>query len=192
MKLAILDRIGTLNLEGEESIVALQDWVPQPGVLAAIAQLNRGGWQVSLATNQPGLGRGSFDVNELNAIHTRVQRELAAAGARMEALFFCPHTQEDACQCRKPAPGLLQQVAARYGVQPHEVWVIGQERSHIEAGEAMGAHLAVIDSPPGSDWVDALGSAVAVYPDWQAVADALAPDLQAQQPPAAPDAALAL
>ena len=176
MKLAILDRIGTLNLEGEESIVALQDWVPQPGVLSAIAQLNRGGWHVSLATNQPGLGRGSFDVNELNAIHSRVQRELTAAGARMEALFFCPHTADEACQCRKPAPGLLQQVAARYGVQPHEVWVIGQERSHIQAGDAMGAHLVVIDSTLDSAWLQEFGPDVALYPDWQAVANALAPD----------------
>ena len=79
MKLAILDRIGALNTEGEDAVVALKDWLPQEGVLQAIAQLNRAGWHVVLATNQPGLGRGSFDVNELNAIHLRIQRELTAA-----------------------------------------------------------------------------------------------------------------
>lgn len=181
MKLAILDRIGTLNAEGEDSIVALQDWQPQAGVLEAIAQLNRAGWYVALATNQPGLGRGSFDVTEINAIHTRMQRELAQAGARIEAVFFCPHTPEDQCSCRKPAPGLLQQIAARYGAEAHEVWVIGQEWVHLQAGAAMGAHLIWMGScdaaAPSTDWSD-----VAHYPHWAAMAHALAPDAQTSQP----------
>lgn len=181
MKLAILDRIGTLNAEGEDSIVALKDWCPQDGVLDAIAQLNRAGWHVALASNQPGLGRGSFDVTELNAIHARMQRELANAGARVEAVFFCPHTPEDACSCRKPAPGLLQQITARYGAEPHEVWVIGQELVHLDAGESMGARLgwlAMPDAPP----LPAQWSQVLQYPSWQALADALAPDVQTPPP----------
>ena len=182
MKLAILDRIGTLNLEGEDSIVALKDWVPQDGVLDAIAQLNRGGWYVTLATNQPGLGRGSFDVNDLNAIHLRMQRALAAVGARVEAAFFCPHTPEDGCNCRKPAPGLMLQIAQRYGAEPDEIWVIGQEAKHLEAGEAMGAHTAWLQLgdaalPAG------LGQHVPRYASWKALADALAPDVQAPPSP---------
>ncbi|MBQ0131346.1 MAG: HAD-IIIA family hydrolase [Comamonas sp.] len=183
MKLAILDRIGTLNAEGEDSIVALKDWRPQEGVLDAIAQLNRAGWHVALASNQPGLGRGSFDVTELNAIHGRMQRELANAGARVEAVFFCPHTPEDACSCRKPAPGLLQQITARYGAEPHEVWVIGQEVVHLDAGESMGARLAWLAMPDAQP-LPAQWSQVRQYPGWQALADALAPDVQI--PPPAP------
>lgn len=120
MKLAILDRIGALHIESEDSIVALKDWTPQEGVLDAVAQLNRGGWHVTLATNQPGLGRGSFDVNDLNAIHLHMQREMAAVGARIEAVFFCPHTPRNiahaaslrpACWSRLPsvmAPSPMQ------------------------------------------------------------------------------------
>ena len=81
MKLAILDRIGTLHPEGEDAVVGARDWQPQAGVLDAIAQLNRAGWHVVVATNQPGLGRGNFDVNELNAVHQRMQRELATAAS---------------------------------------------------------------------------------------------------------------
>ncbi|MDO4592721.1 MAG: HAD-IIIA family hydrolase [Comamonadaceae bacterium] len=184
MKLAILDRIGTLNAEGEDSIVALKDWVPQDGVLDAIAQLNRGGWHVTLATNQPGLGRGSFDVHELNAIHQRMQRELAAVGARVEAVFFCPHTPDEGCSCRKPAPGLMQQIASRYGAEPHEVWVIGQEARHLQAGEAMGAHLAWLQLQPTAEVPEAMRGAQS-YPSWKALADALVPDGEAAPSPSA-------
>lgn len=178
MKLAILDRIGTLHNEGEDSIVALKDWAPQPGVLDAIAQLNRAGWHVTLASNQPGLGRGSFDVHELNAIHLRMQRELAAMGARVEAVFFCPHTPDEACTCRKPAPGLLQQIAGRYGAQMHEVWVIGQDSKHLQAGEAMGANLVWLQLDPQASVPD-VAQDVRLCTSWQAVADSLAPDAQA-------------
>lgn len=181
MKLAILDRIGTLNLEGEDSIVALKDWEPQEGVLDAIAQLNRAGWHVTLASNQPGLGRGSFDVNELNAIHVRMQRELAAAGARIEAVFFCPHTPEEGCSCRKPAPGLMQQIAARYGVEPHQIWVIGQDAKHLMAGAAMEAHLVGLQLGATSADAKVLVQDVPHFNSWKAVANALAPDAQAAE-----------
>ncbi|WP_284337832.1 D-glycero-alpha-D-manno-heptose-1,7-bisphosphate 7-phosphatase [Comamonas sp. NoAH] len=183
MKLAILDRIGTLNIEGEDSIVALKDWVLQEGVLDAVAQLNRGGWHVTLATNQPGLGRGSFDLNDLNAIHLRMQRELAAVGARIEAVFFCPHTPEEGCSCRKPAPGLLQQIAARYGAEPDEIWVVGQDTKHLEAGEAIGAHVVWLQLGETAP-LNGVFQDVPRYVSWKALADALAPDVQT--PPAAP------
>lgn len=192
MKLAILDYVGTLNVMGEDSIVALKDWQPQEGVLDAIAQLNRGGWYVTLATNQPGLGRGSFDVTELNAIHQRMLREMAAVGARIEAVFFCPHTPDEHCACRKPAPGLLQQIATRYGAEPHEVWVIGQEDKHLQAGEAMGANLVWLQL--GERTLAApLMQDVPQFASWQLLADALAPDVQAElvSPPLPPQAGLA-
>ena len=178
MKLAILDRIGTLNPEGEDSIVALKDWVPQDGVLDAVAQLNRGGWHVALATNQPGLGRGSVDVNDLNALHLRMQRMLAAVGARIEAVFFCPHTPEEACGCRKPASGLLQQIASRYGAEPQEVWVVAQDAKHLEAGQAMGAHLIWLKQEAAEADTPSDDAKVPSYSNWKAVADALAPDVQ--------------
>lgn len=187
MKLAILDRIGTLNEGGEDSIVALKDWEPQAGALEAIAQLNRAGWHVTLATNQPGLGRGSFDVNALNAIHARMQRDLAAVGARVEAVFFCPHTPEEACTCRAPAPGLLQQIAMRYGAEPHEVWVIGQDPRHLLAGAAMQAHLVWLQWEAQTTPPDMLQD-VPQFSSWQALADALAPDTQAVQQAVPPSA----
>lgn len=182
MKLAILDQLSPLNPEGEEAVITAQDWRAQPGILEAIAQLNRAGWHVALASNQPGLGRGSFDVTELNALHLRVQRVLATAGARVEAVFFCPHVPEDGCSCRKPAPGLLQQIAMRYGAQPHEIWVIAQDTVHLQAGRALGAHLAWVGSTETVPAANSGTDVPIVYASWQMLADALAPP--ATQPPA--------
>ena len=184
MKLAILDRIGVLNPEGEDSIVALKEWTPQEGVLEAVAQLNRHGWHVALATNQPGLGRGSVDVNDLNALHVKMQRMLAAVGARIEAVFFCPHTPEEGCGCRKPASGLLQQIATRYGAQPQEVWVIAQDAKHLEAGKAMGANLVWLQQEAVASDMPASDAVVPTYSTWKAVADALAPDVLETSAPA--------
>lgn len=194
MKLAILDRVGTHHPEGEDAIVAAAQWQAQAGVLEAVAQLNRAGWHVVAATNQPGLGRGSVDVNEINAVHQRMHRELAAAGARLEATFFCPHTPDEGCQCRKPAPGLMQQIALRYGAEPHEIWVIGQDLAHLQAGAAIGAHLVWVGERGGENMpAPALPENVQHYVDWALLAQALAPlaaeSVHSLEAPAAPSPA---
>ena len=82
MKLAILDRDGTLNPMGDEYITSADEWTAVPGALEAIARLNHAGWHVVVATNLPGLGRGLFDVVALNAIHAKLHRQVAAVGGR--------------------------------------------------------------------------------------------------------------
>ena len=106
MKLVILDRDGTLNapVDEEDFIATAEDWQPLPGALEAVARLSRAGWRVVLATNQPGLGRGLFDVATLNAIHARLHKQLAALGGRLDAIFYCPHTIDNACNCCNPRP----------------------------------------------------------------------------------------
>ena len=116
MKLLILDRDGTLNRSRDDYVASADEWEALPGALEAVARLNHGGWRVVIATNQSGLGRGLFDVASLNAIHAKMHRALATVGGRVEAVFFCPHAPEDACHCRKPAPGLFEQIGDRFGV----------------------------------------------------------------------------
>ncbi|MEZ5701860.1 MAG: D-glycero-beta-D-manno-heptose 1,7-bisphosphate 7-phosphatase, partial [Burkholderiaceae bacterium] len=125
MKLLILDRDGTLNRSRDDYVASADEWEALPGALEAVARLNQGGWRVVLATNQSGIGRGLFDMASLNAIHTKMHRQLAAVGARVEAVFFCPHAPEDACHCRKPAPGLFEQIGARFGIPLSTVPVAG-------------------------------------------------------------------
>lgn len=138
MKLLILDRDGTLNRSRDDYVASPEEWEALPGALEAVARLNQGGWRVVLATNQSGIGRGLFDMASLNAIHAKIGRQLAAVGGRVEAVFFCPHSPEDGCSCRKPAPGLFTQIGERFGVSLAGVPAVGNAPRHVQAGAAAG------------------------------------------------------
>ncbi|MDD2546546.1 MAG: HAD-IIIA family hydrolase [Burkholderiaceae bacterium] len=149
MKLVILDRDGTLNPLGDDFITCADEWEPLPGALEAVARLNHAGWHVVVVSNQPGLGRGLFDVVALNALHAKLYRQLAAVGGRVDAVFFCPHTPDEHCHCRAPAPGLLEQIVERYGVDPRDVQVVGSSLDWALAGMALGARVHGL--PPGRE-----------------------------------------
>ena len=143
IKLVILGRDGTINEEREDFVASADDWVPLPGALDAIARLNHAGWHVVVATNQPGLGGGLFDMTVLNAVHLKMNSMLQRHGGRVEAVFFCPHTAEDHCTCRKPLPGLYLKVGERYGTSLTQVHVVGNALDDVQAAAAAGcpAHL---------------------------------------------------
>ena len=143
-RLVVLDRDGTLNLDDKAIIAGPDDWVPVPGALEAVARLNQSGWRVVIATNQSGLGRGLFDADTMNRVHTKMNKLLAAVGARIDAVFFCPHTRDDACDCRKPKPGLILTIAERFGVPVGEIAVAGNTVRHIQAGHAAGAQAHLL------------------------------------------------
>lgn len=145
MKLIILDRDGTINCDSEDFIKTPDEWLPLPGALEAIARLNHAGWHVVIASNQSGLGRGLFDVTALNAIHAKMHKLLAAVGGRIDAVFYCPHSPEESCKCRKPLPGLFEQIAARTGVQLKDVPMAGDSLRDVQAGAAAGCepHLVL-------------------------------------------------
>ncbi len=144
-KLVILGRDGTINEEREDFVGSADDWVPLPGALDAIARLNHAGWHVVVATNQPGLGGGLFDMTVLNAVHLKMNSMLQKHGGRIEAVFFCPHTAEDHCTCRKPLPGLYRQIGVRYGTDLSLVAAVGNALDDLQAGIAAGcpSHLVL-------------------------------------------------
>jgi D-glycero-D-manno-heptose 1,7-bisphosphate phosphatase len=145
MKLVILDRDGTINEDSDEYIKSEAEWKPLPGALEAIAHLNHAGWHVVVASNQSGLGRGLFDVGTLNAMHSKMHKLLAGVGGRVEAIFFCPHTPEQTCHCRKPLPGLFEQIGERYGVDLKGVPAVGDTARDVVAGATVGCepHLVL-------------------------------------------------
>ena len=147
----VLDRDGTLNVDDKAIIASADDWVPVPGALEAVARLNQAGWRVVVATNQSGLGRGLFDVATMNAVHTKMHKMLAAVGGRVDAVFFCPHTRDDACGCRKPQPGLMHAISERFQVPLSEMAVAGNTVRHIQAGQAAGSpgHLLLVGKCAG-------------------------------------------
>ena len=145
MKLVIVDRDGTVCVEREGYIQTPDEWEALPGALDAIARLNQAGYHVVVAANMPGLGRGLFDSAALNAIHTKMAKQLAAVGGRVEAIFFCPHAPEEACSCRKPAPGLFHKIGERYKVDLKQVHAVGNSLSDAQAAHAAGCvpHLVL-------------------------------------------------
>ena len=138
LKLIILDRDGTINEDRDDFVKTPDEWVPIPGALEAIARLNHAGWHTVVVTNQSGLGRGLFDMATLNAMHLKMNQALAKHGGRIDAVFFCPHTPEENCECRKPLPGLMLQVGERYGLHLKDVAVVGDSLRDLLAGAAAG------------------------------------------------------
>ncbi|MDR1228256.1 MAG: D-glycero-beta-D-manno-heptose 1,7-bisphosphate 7-phosphatase [Azoarcus sp.] len=138
MKLIILDRDGVINHDSEQFIKSPEEWRPIPGSLEAIALLNRWGWRVAVASNQSGVGRGLFDMDTLNAIHDKMVKNLAQAGGRLDAIFFCPHPADSTCNCRKPKPGMLLEIGERFNVALADVPVVGDSLRDLQAGVAVG------------------------------------------------------
>lgn len=145
MKIVIVDRDGTINVEREGYIQTPEEWEPLPGSLDAISRLNHAGFHVVIAANMPGLGRGLFDVSALNAIHARMNKQLSAVGGRVEAVFFCPHAPDEGCNCRKPLPGLFLQIGERYKVDLKNVHAVGDSIRDVQAAAAAGCvpHLVL-------------------------------------------------
>jgi D-glycero-D-manno-heptose 1,7-bisphosphate phosphatase len=152
VKLVILDRDGTINQDSDEFVKSPEEWIPLPGALEAIARLNHAGWQVVIASNQSGLGRGLFDVAALNAMHARMYKLLATAGGRVEAVFYCPHAPEEGCECRKPKPGLFVQIGERFGVDLTGVPTAGDSVRDLQAGAAAGCEPHLILTGKGVAW----------------------------------------
>ncbi len=176
-KLIILGRDGVLNHFREGHVTVPEEWLPIPGALEAVSRLNHAGWHVVVATNQSGIGRGMIDMSAVNAVHAHMNELLLAEGGRLDAVFFCPHTPEDGCDCRKPEPGLLLDIGRRYAVDLANVAMVGDTLRDLQAARAAGCqpHLvlsgraaglagaelqALLDAVPGSTVHASLGEFV--------------------------------
>lgn len=140
MKLVILGRDGTLNEYRDDHVKSPDELQPIPGALEAVARLNQAGWHTVLATNQAGIGRGLLDMASLNAVHMKLNQLLNEKGGRLDASFFCPHTPEEGCSCRKPLPGLIHQIGERFGIDLAEVHMVGASLRDIQTAQAAGCH----------------------------------------------------
>ncbi|XZG70165.1 D-glycero-beta-D-manno-heptose 1,7-bisphosphate 7-phosphatase [Chitinibacteraceae bacterium HSL-7] len=149
MKLLILDRDGVINHDSPDYIKAPDEWLPIDGSLEAISALNHAGWSVVIATNQSAVGRGMIDVDGLNAIHAKMYRALAAVGGHVDAVFFCPHDPKAGCDCRKPAPGMVLDIARRYRVGSSDLVMVGDSWRDLEAVTAAGGRGILVRTGNG-------------------------------------------
>lgn len=149
MKLVILDRDGVINEDSDAYIKSPAEWVPIPGSLEAIARLNHAGFRVVVATNQSGIARGLFDMEALDGIHQRLHSELAKVGGQIDGIYFCPHGPDDGCACRKPEPGLFEEIAIRNNAVLDEVPAIGDTLRDLVAARAVGARPILVRTGKG-------------------------------------------
>ncbi len=171
--LAILDRDGVINYDSDAFIKHPDEWRALPGSLEAIAKLSQAGWKVVVATNQSGLARGLFTMQTLNAIHAKMRKELAALGGHIDAIFICPHGPDDSCLCRKPLPGLFQDIAKRYDISLKGVVAVGDSLRDIQAAYSMGCKTWLVLTGNGQRTLDsgALPKGCHVRPNLAAVVD---------------------
>jgi D-glycero-D-manno-heptose 1,7-bisphosphate phosphatase len=144
MKLAILDRDGVINFDSDQYIKSPAEWRPIPGSIEAIARLNQSGYRVAVASNQSGIGRGLFDMATLNAINDKMMEMVFRHGGRIDALFFCPHTAAEACACRKPRTGMLEEIAARFHADLKGVPCVGDSLKDVQAADVVGAQPILV------------------------------------------------
>lgn len=175
MKLIILDRDGVINEDSDAFIKSPEEWVPIPGSLEAIARLNLAGYQVTVATNQSGLARGLFNRATLQRIHEKFFRSLAAKGGEIALLRYCPHGPDDACDCRKPRPGLLQDIANTMQTSLQDVPVVGDSLRDLQSAVAVGAAPILVRTGKGEKTLKAGGlpEGTLIYSDLSTVADTL-------------------
>lgn len=172
LKLIILDRDGVINFDSAQFIKSPAEWRPIPGSLEAIARLNQAGWRVVVATNQSGVGRGLFDMDMLNGIHNKMHRAAQAAGGRIDAVFYCPHTSEQHCDCRKPQPGMFRRIGACYNIDLAGVPAVGDSLRDLQAAAAVGAKplLTLTGKGEKTRAEGNLPEGTLVFPDLAAVA----------------------
>ena len=144
-KLVILGRDGILNRYRDDHVKAPEEWQAIDGALEAVSRLNHAGWHTVVATNQAGIGRGMIDMASVNAVHAEMNRKLLSKGGRLDAVFFCPHTPEDRCVCRKPLPGMMLDIGRRYKVDLSHVPMVGDTLRDLQAATAAGCepHLVL-------------------------------------------------
>ncbi|MCE8029918.1 D-glycero-beta-D-manno-heptose 1,7-bisphosphate 7-phosphatase [Halomonas daqingensis] len=150
-RLVILDRDGVINRDSDAYIKTLDEWIPYPSSIEAIARLSRAGWQVAIATNQSGIARGYYDETTLATMHAELERLVAAAGGEIAHIAYCPHGPDDGCNCRKPRPGLLEEIRTRLGLDSLEgSWIVGDSLRDLQAGESMGCRSVLVRTGKGS------------------------------------------
>lgn len=166
MKLIILDRDGVINVDSDNYIRTVDEWVALPGSIKAIAELSKAGYSIAIATNQSGIGRGYYSLTTLTAMHQKMLELVKALGGDIAQIVYCPHLPDDQCSCRKPLPGMLQQILQHY---PHDIdaCFIGDSLRDIEAAQAINMPAMLVKTGKGQRSVDQgiIGADIPIYDD---------------------------
>ncbi len=144
MKLIILDRDGVINQDRDDFVKSADEWVPLEGSMDAIAFLTQAGYTLVVATNQSGIGRQYFTMQELTEMHNKMHKLVQQAGGQIDGIWFCPHTGASGCNCRKPAPGMVEDILARFNARAEDVYMVGDSLRDLQAIDAVGGKPVLV------------------------------------------------
>jgi D-glycero-D-manno-heptose 1,7-bisphosphate phosphatase len=156
-RFALVDRDGTINEERHHLATAAEVALIAGSADALVRLRDEIGMGIVVVTNQAEVGRGNLDASELDRIHDRLRSLLAEHGAAVDAIEVCPHAPDDACDCRKPQPGMALRAAARLGFDPSEAVVVGDHLADLGMGRAIGATTILVRTGHGADSEPAAG-----------------------------------
>ena len=151
VKAVFLDRDGVINQNRVDHVKDWSEFRFLPGAPEAVARLSQAGVCVFIITNQAIINRGMVSRETVDWINRRMVEEIERHGGRVEAVAYCPHRPDERCSCRKPQPGLLVDLARRYGLDLREAAVIGDALTDVEAGQAVGCQVFLVLTGRGSE-----------------------------------------
>jgi len=175
MPLIILDRDGVINYDSADYIKSADEWIPIPGSIEAISRLSQNGYRIIIVSNQSGISRKKFTIDDLNGIHQKMIMHLGHDGGSIEAIVFCPHGPRQGCDCRKPKPGMLFDIANRLRISLKDIYFVGDSQRDLDAAQAAGAKPVLVRTGNGA-LLDDSGSVpvdVPVYTDLAEFVDTL-------------------
>lgn len=150
MKLIILDRDGVINQDSDNFIKTVDEFIPLPGSVEAIAQLKKKDYKVYIATNQSGIARGFYTVETLHAMHEKLAALLKEHGVAIDGIEFCPHGPDDNCECRKPKAGMYHAILKRAGItDPSKIFVVGDSLRDLQAAQSIKAKPHLVRTGKG-------------------------------------------
>ena len=183
MKIIILDRDGVINQDSDAYVKNAQEWLPIANSLDAIGKLCQHGFEVFIATNQSGLGRGYFNQTDLDAMHKKMTDLVEQAGGHISGIFYCPHSPIDACDCRKPLAGLLDQIENHTNRSVAGCPMVGDSLRDLQAGIAKDCTPLLVKTGKGqktaatlADQTDPKLRTAKIFADLMAVANYLTSD----------------
>ena len=156
MAIIVLDRDGVINHQGDGHVTSADAWMPIAGSVEAMARLSQAGHQLVVATNQSGLAMGLFDLDDLEAMHAKLRTLVEDAGGEVAGIFYCPHSDEDNCRCRKPKTGLLDAIEAEFDTSLHDCYFVGDQRKDLQCAVTKGCKPVLVKTGLGEHTLQSL------------------------------------
>lgn len=178
----ILDRDGVINFDSDNYIKSPDEWIPISGSIDAIASLTKANIKMVIATNQSGVNRGLYSQETLNKIHDKMLMTIKLAGGKIEKIYFCPHRPDENCDCRKPRPGMLQQIQRDFNLKNDEMIYVGDSLKDYEAAQAVHCIFFLVRTGNGKETEQALkNTAVKIFDDLNQFAKYISEQLSANK-----------